>query len=112
MREVGGIKRMDNSKKQFIYVLKLIPELYDVNNWTDREEKIVHRHFRELQELLKEGKLILAGKTEGNDEKTFGIVILETDSEEEALAIMKSDPEVAEGIMKAELFPYRVALMK
>jgi uncharacterized protein YciI len=112
MREVGGIKRMDNRKKQFIYVLKLIPELYDVNNWTDREEKIVHRHFKELQELLKEGKLILAGKTEGNDEKAFGIVILETDSEEEALAIMKSDPEVAEGIMKAELFPYRVALMK
>jgi hypothetical protein len=44
---------MDNSKKQFIYVLKLIPELYDVNNWTDREEKIVHRHHKNETKALK-----------------------------------------------------------
>jgi uncharacterized protein len=38
--------------------------------------------------------------------------ILEVESEEEALFIMKNDPSVAEGIMKAELFPYNIALMK
>lgn len=54
----------------------------------------------------------MAGKTDGLDEKTFGIVIFEADSEEEAKLIMESDPAVAEGIMNAELFPYRVALMK
>lgn len=46
------------------------------------------------------------------DEKTFGIVIFEADSEEEAQLIMKNDPAVAEGIMTADLFPYRVALIK
>lgn len=81
-------------------------------NWTAGEEAIVERHFIKLQELLKEGKLILAGKTDGLDEKTFGIVIFEADSEDEAIHIMNDDPAVAEGIMKAELFPYRVALMK
>lgn len=65
-----------------------------------------------LQGLLKEGKLILAGKTEGLDSKTFGIVIFEADSEEEAKMIMDSDPAVLEGIMTAELHPYRVALMR
>lgn len=62
--------------------------------------------------MLEEGKLILAGKTGGMDEKTFGIVIFEADSDEGAKLIMKSDPAVAEGIMKAELFPYNVALMR
>ena len=99
-------------RKQFIYVLKLIPALLKEENWTEKEEAITVRHFRKLQSLLKEGKLILAGKTDGLDENTFGIVIFEADSEEEARSIMESDPAVAEGIMKAELFPYRVALIK
>lgn len=83
-----------------------------MNNWTEREEKIIDKHFAKLQELLKEGKLVLAGKTLGINEKTFGIVILEVQSEEEALIIMRNDPSVAEGIMKAELFPYTIALIK
>lgn len=103
---------MKNNKKQFIYVLKLIPPLLKEENWTEKEQEIVGRHFKKLQGLLKEGKLILAGKTDGLDEKTFGIVILEVDSEKEAKLIMESDPAVAEGIMKAELYPYTVALMK
>ncbi|TAH69438.1 MAG: hypothetical protein EWM47_07220 [Anaerolineaceae bacterium] len=103
---------MTDDKKQFIYVLKLIPSLLKEENWTAREEKIVDRHFTKLQELLAEEKLVLAGKTMGMDEKTFGIVILEIESEEEAFHIMKNDPAVAEGIMTAELFPYKVALIK
>jgi uncharacterized protein len=103
---------MKEEKKQFIYVLKLIPDLLDETNWTEREEKIVSSHFMKLQELLKAQKLILAGKTSNMDEKTFGIVILEVESEDEAQTIMKNDPAVAEGVMTAELFPYKVALIR
>lgn len=39
---------MGEGNKQFIYVLKLKPGLLD--NWTDREEEIVDRHFNKLQE--------------------------------------------------------------
>ena len=46
------------------------------------------------------------------DEKRFGIVILEVESEEEAQYIVKNDPAVAEQVMTAELFPYKVALIK
>jgi uncharacterized protein YciI len=46
------------------------------------------------------------------DEKTFGIVIIDVSSEEEAKNIMENDPAVKEGVMTAELFPYRVALIK
>lgn len=103
---------MTSERKQFIYVLKLIPSLLKAEKWTEREEKIVNNHFNKLQGLLADCKLILAGKTADLDENTFGIVILEVESEEEALNIMKSDPAVAEGIMKAELFPYSVALIR
>ncbi|UUX33377.1 YciI family protein [Fundicoccus culcitae] len=103
---------MSTNKEQFIYVLKLIPALLNEGNWTELEEQIVGRHFSRLEALLAEGKLVLAGKTQGLDEKSFGIVILEVEDEASAVAIMQSDPAVAEGIMTAELFPYRVALSK
>ena len=104
---------MSDQKKQFIYVLKLTPSLIDPDNWTEIEERIVEKHFARLQELLQQGKLILAGKTAGeHNEKTFGIVILEVGSEAEAMTIMNTDPAVAEGIMTAQLFPYHVALIR
>jgi uncharacterized protein YciI len=99
-------------KKQFIYVLKLIPVLLNESNWTKEEEAIVDKHFNVLQELQRDGKLILAGRTLIMDEKTFGIVILEVATEEEAQTIMENDPAVSGGVMTAELFPYRVALIR
>lgn len=101
---------MENKKLQFIYFLKLIPRLIDDNNWTDVENDIVDRHFSRLQELVKEGKVILAGRTLNKDPE--GIVILEVDSEEEAIELMENDPAVREGVMTARLLPYRVALIR
>lgn len=98
--------------RQFIYVLKLIPTLLIKENWTPLEEKIVADHFAKLQALLEEGKLVLAGKTDGIDELTFGIVILEVETLEQADQIMRSDPAVAGGVMTSQLFPFRVALFK
>lgn len=97
-------------QKQYIYTLKLIPSLLDEKNWTDKENEIVSDHFQALQQLQKEDKLILAGRTLNMDQTTFGIVIIVAKSEEEAKVMMKSDPAVKEGIMTAELFPYQVAL--
>ncbi|AYC28593.1 YciI family protein [Paenisporosarcina cavernae] len=97
---------------QFIYQLKLIPTLLNEENWTEKENECVTRHFQRLQQLVEEGKVILAGRTLTMDEKAFGIVILEVTSEEEAREIMETDPTVEERVMTAELFPYRVALMR
>lgn len=99
-------------RKQFIYVIKPIPNLLIEENWTKKEEDIINRHFQYLKNLLHKGKLILAGKTDGLDEKTFGIVIIEAKSNEEAKDIMNNDPGVLEGIMIPELYNYSVAIMK
>lgn len=103
---------MQKEKKQFIYVLRLLPHLINENNWTETENEAVDKHFNMLENLLEEGKLILAGRTLDSGEKRFGIVILEVESEEEAQYIMKNDPAVTETVMTAELFPYKVALIK
>lgn len=98
-------------QKQFLYRLQLIPRLLDEANWTEKENNIVSTHFHYLQSLLQEKKVKMAGRTLNEDSTAFGIVILEVKSEEEAVRMMQNDPAVKEGIMTAELFPFRIALM-
>ncbi len=98
--------------KQFIYILKPIPRLIIEANWTDSDNAVVGRHFAHLQTLLAEGILILAGKTAGLDEKTFGIVIFEAEDYDSAQKQMRLDPAILEGVMTGELYPYSVALMR
>ena len=97
-------------RQQYVYFLKLIPSLLNDENWTEKENAIVGRHFKRLQHMLAEGSLVLAGRTQNYN--PTGIVILEADSEDEARRLMEADPTVAEGIMTAELFPYSVALIR
>ena len=102
-----------DGKKQFVYVLKLTPRLLDAKNWTEKDEQIVGRHFRRLQQMHKEGRVILAGRTlNESDPSQFGVVIFEADSEDEARKVMEADDAVKEQIMTAQLFPFSVALIR
>ena len=105
--------RKKDEKKQFVYVLKLVPRLLNEKNWTEQDNAIVGKHFRRLQKLHKEGKVVLAGRTLNESDPTqFGVVILEVGSEEEARKIMEEDDAVKEKIMTAQLFPFSVALIR
>jgi uncharacterized protein YciI len=77
---------------------------------TETEMKIIGEHFECLAKLVADGVVFMAGRTLTADEKTFGIVIFQAATEAEASALMQNDPAVKLGVMKAELFPYRVAL--
>lgn len=102
-----------DGKKQFAYVLRLTPRLRDERNWTEADNAAVGRHFRRLQQLHREGKVLLAGKTlDDADEGQFGVVVLEVNSEDEARRIMEADDAVRAGVMTAQFFPFRVALIK
>ncbi|WRP07902.1 YciI family protein [Rossellomorea aquimaris] len=97
---------------EFIYVLKLIPRLHNEDNWTTEDEEIVQHHFQRLKEFTESGVVILAGRTLNEEENAFGLVVYEAEDEKKAKTFMKEDPAVKEGIMTAELFPYRVALLR
>jgi len=77
---------------------------------TPEEQAIVSEHFAHLETLTAQGVVLLVGRTQDNSPNTFGIVIYQAESTEQALAIMNSDPAVRKGIMRAELFPFRVGL--
>jgi len=78
---------------------------------TTEEAEIVTQHFAYLQRLTEQGVVVLAGRTLNTDERSFGIVIFRADSEEAARSIMDQDPAVRNRVMRAELYPYRIALM-
>jgi len=78
---------------------------------TPEEETILSAHFAYLKHLTDQGVVILAGRTLNTDASSFGIVIFRASSEDEARARVNGDPAVKQGVMRAELYPYRVALM-
>ena len=57
------------------------------------------------------GVVILAGRTQNKDHSSFGIIILNADSEEEARRIVQNDPSVKNHVVRAELYPYKIALL-
>lgn len=86
------------------YVIMLRPANdYGVEGTSEK----IDEHFNYLQDLLKRGKLIMAGRF---SEVLIGLVIIKTTSHDKALEIMKSDPAVKAGIFHAELYPWRIAL--
>lgn len=97
-------------KQEFLY--RLHPTRLEMltESPTEQETAIVGEHFAYLQRLAREGIVQIAGRTLHNDAYTFGIVLFRAVSEEAAKAIMQEDPAVAQGVMCAELFPFRTAI--
>ena len=77
---------------------------------TAEEAASVGRHFEHLSKLTTEGVCCLVGRTQNNDEKTIGLCVFRALNEAEARRIMQSDPAVVDGVMTAELFPFKIAL--
>ena len=75
------------------------------------EATLVAQHLAYLQGLAAQGVVVLAGRTLNADERTFGVVIFRASSEQAARSIMNNDPAVKNGIMRAELYPYRIAVL-
>ena len=96
--------------KQFIYVLRLVPRLYDDKAWTKEDTMALDRHFTRFKHAIEKGELILAGRTAEPGDKTFGIAIFQAPDEAAARRFMESDPAVVAGLMTAELHPFAVAL--
>lgn len=96
--------------KQFIYVLHLVPRLYDDKAWTAEDKAAIGRHLANFKAAVQSGQLILAGRTMESGDKTFGIAIFEAADEAAARKFMEADPAVMAGVMTAELHPFAVVL--
>lgn len=97
---------------EFVYILRPARTGMVTEGPTPAERAAVAEHFAHLKALTQQGIVRLAGRTARNDPETFGIVVFDADSEEEARMRMESDPAVRQGIMTARLYPFQVALAR
>jgi hypothetical protein len=57
--------------KQFVYVLHLVPRLYDDKNWTQGDMATLDRHFNRFKHAIEAGELILVGRTREPGDKNI-----------------------------------------
>ena len=72
-------------------------------------DDIVSEHFKHLQGLLADGKLIMAGRF---SDVLIGLVIIRADSLDSARKIMNSDPAIKAGVFHGEVYQWRIALQE
>ena len=77
---------------------------------TDAERDAIAAHFAYLSTLHTNGSLTLAGRTTNSDARTLGAALLQACDESTAHALIAADPCVAQRVMSAELFPFRIAI--
>jgi uncharacterized protein YciI len=98
-------------KQHFFAVIKPYRQDF-ITNPKKEEERIMSDHFYYLKSLQKQKKLFLAGPTL-NLEDPFGIIIFETETEEEAKQLLEDDPSIKAGIQNIDDFrPIRLSLTK
>jgi uncharacterized protein YciI len=95
-----------SDRKQFILVYRP-PRSTFLEDQTEEESAIIRAHFNYLQQLHREGVLLMAGRCE---DATFGIAIIEAASESEAQQIMAKDPAIKGRVFSGELRAFRIAL--
>lgn len=78
---------------------------------TPEEAETVSRHFPSLERLSEKGTMILVGRTQNADENTIGLAIFEAEDESAARKIMENDPAVVGGVLRANLYSHKIALM-
>jgi uncharacterized protein YciI len=95
----------------FLYRIQPVRMGALATGWKKSESEIVSSHFSYLKGLVEAGVVLLAGRTTSTDSSSFGIVIFEADSEKDAENLVASDPAVKNGVFRAELFPFSIALL-
>jgi uncharacterized protein YciI len=94
---------------QFLYKTSATRLAMVTEGPNDAERPILEQHFDYLESLTERGIVLVFGRTQNMDAGTFGIVIFRAGSKDEAESIMSNDPAVKHAVMRAELYPYKVA---
>lgn len=85
------------------------PELSDgPDAWTEADHEVTARHIAHLRRGADAGIVVMAGRSQ--DWVGPAIVILETEDEAAAREFMESDPFLTEGLFRADLHPFRIAI--
>ncbi len=95
---------------QFLYQLHPVRLGMITEGPTEQEAAILTAHREYLQAACYAGIVLTAGRITSEDEHVFGICVFQMENEAEAETFMENDPAISEGLMRATLHPYRVAV--
>jgi uncharacterized protein YciI len=78
------------------------------NQTTDKDfiNKCFRGHMDNINRLVEDGKLVVAGPLGSNDKTYRGIFILNAATPEEADLLLQTDPAIKERLLDAELYPW------
>ena len=68
------------------------------------ERTVFDEHGQWLEDLYAEGRLRFAGRCYDGP---FGLIVVDAENEQEARALMESDPSIRAGVQTAELYPFK-----
>ncbi len=77
-------------------------------NPVDKEERsrLFEGHFKNINRLAEEGRLVVAGPFYENEKGYRGIFILNVKTVEEAKELLENDPTVKSGVFDTEIFQW------
>jgi len=104
----------DPSKKPtdvFLYTLQPTRPAMLTEGATDEEKMMAGLHWAHSIELLKKGVIVFAGRTMITTPDSFASVVIRAKTEDEARAVMSSDPAVLGGLFHAKLYPFQPMLI-
>ncbi|MGC4231750.1 MAG: YciI family protein [Niabella sp.] len=76
-----------------------------INN-KDSVQQLFSGHMQNINRLVKEGKLIIAGPFGKNDKQYRGLFIFKVKDKEEAQNLLITDPAVKEGLLAYEIYEW------
>lgn len=90
-------------KMYFLVILKT-----GSNSVTDKEKlgELFKGHMNNINKLVKEGKMVIAGPLGKNDKQYRGIFVLNVKTKEEVDLLLEGDPVLKEKVMEAEIYPW------
>lgn len=94
--------------EEFVYLIRPVRDGF-IETMSEEEGVVMGRHFQYLKDLLSAEKLVMAGPCLDG---AFGIVVYRAETIDAAREIMDHDPAVMNGLMSAELHPYRISLLQ
>jgi uncharacterized protein YciI len=88
------------------YVLVILKTGENTTATSDETSAAFRGHMENINRLVEEGKLIVAGPLGKNDKTYRGIFILDVPTVEEAGKLGQTDPAVKAKLLDVELFPW------
>lgn len=86
------------------FVLVILKTGKNQSNNKKVKDSVFIGHMHNIDRLVKENKLIVAGPIESNDKAYRGIFILDVSTIEEATLLLKTDPAVKANFLEPELY--------